>query len=181
MPKPLALFAQLHTFTPTARAFSESSSFSSIRSSSVCPVALTWAPPAHTFSSYRRLLLFVPQGKTTHGFSAAAGLAVIPDARWALCFCLERDAEEGHCAPLEGGGFAMVFKQDSGIRTDHVFCCFALTIFLSLCFNQTADALAHCRTARFRPIFCNTIKDSKTHLPHTKLFKTINQKGYFIY
>lgn len=50
-----------------------------------------------------------------HAFSAAAGLAVIPDACWALCFCLERDAEEGHCAPLEVGSFAMVFKQDSGI------------------------------------------------------------------
>lgn len=28
---------------------------------------------------------------------------------------------------------------------------------------------------------CNTIQVSKMHLPHTKLFQSINQKGYFVY
>lgn len=150
-----SLLLCLHNCThlqPTTWILFERSSISWTRSSSVLSVAPTWAPPAHTFSTYRHLLLFVFLGKTTHGFSAAASLAVLPYACWALCSCLERAAEEGSCAPLEVGSFAAICKQDSRIEADYFFCCFALTIFCFLCFNQTADASASCRTVRLRPI-----------------------------
>lgn len=139
MPKPFPPLAQLYRFTPTTRAFSESSSVSWIRSSSVLSATQAWAPPAQ-----RCLHLFTSQGKTTHGFPVAAGSAVVSDV------CLESGAEEGHCASLEVGSFATVFKWDSGIGTNHFY--FSLTIFCFLCCNQTADALACCRAARFRMI-----------------------------
>lgn len=134
MPKPPTLFAQLHTFTTNhMNTFWEKLNLlnQELFCSFSCP---TWAPPAHTFSTYRHLLLFVFLGKTTHGFSATASLAVLPYACWALCSCLERAAEEGSCAPLEVGSFAAICKQDSRIEADYFFCCFALTIFCLLCF-----------------------------------------------
>lgn len=150
-----SLLLCLHNCThlqPTTRTFFKRSTVSWITSISVLSVALTWAPPAHTFSTYRRLPLFVFLGKTTHGSSAAAGLAIVSYACWAPCFSLERAAKEGPCAPLEVGSFAVICKQDSRIEADYFFCCFALTIFCFLCFNQTAYASASCRTARLRPI-----------------------------
>lgn len=101
------------------------------------------SPDLSTSSPYIRHLesssLCTP-GKNNRGFSVAAGLAVISDACWALCFCLERDAGEGHCGPLAAGSFAVVFKQDSGIETGHFFCCFLPSLF-SLCFALTEQQM----------------------------------------
>lgn len=123
MPKPSPPLAKLYNFSPSRRALSESSSVSWIRSSSARSVTQAWAPPAQ-----RCLHLLISQGKTTHGFPVAAGSAPVSDVCWALFVCLERDAEEGHCAPLEVGSFASVFKQDSGIGIDLLF----LLLFHSL-------------------------------------------------
>lgn len=143
MPKPSPSFAKLYSFPPTTRALSESSSVSS----SVLSVTQAWAPPTQ-----RCLHLFISQGKTTHGFPVAAGPAVVSAVCWALFVCLERDAEEGHCAPLEVGSFATVFKWDWNWNWLLIFAAFSLAIFCFLCCNQTADALACCRADRFRMI-----------------------------
>lgn len=175
MPKPLPPLAQLYRFTPTTRALSESSSVSWTRYYSVLSVTQAWAPPAQ-----RCLHLFISQGKTTHGFSVAAGSAVV-SAHWPLSFCLDKDAEEGHCAPLEVGSFATVFKWDSGIGIDHLFLLLFPSLF-SVFFPVTnSRCFSMLQSSQIQNDFCNTIEASKMHLPHKKLFQSINQKGCFVY